>query len=187
MPSRLFSICCLAIFLGLATPAVAVTPRLPGAAIDADWFRYLNPRFGAAADIPARGWTVEIPVNGDGVVLSSTRGATITINGQSVRNIVDNADADIPRTISKIFDATIARQGRVVTYSVKRPNFYVVSGTAQGDVFYERVTISPDCPAVYSTLSINYPAALQRMMDPIVSRVSKTLASTCRGTDVQGN
>src|SRR5215213_5850094 len=60
---------------------------LPGKRIDSDWFRYTNPRFGLAIDIPARGYRYVLPANGSGMaVISADEKIWITIHTHFVVN-----------------------------------------------------------------------------------------------------
>ena len=77
--------------------------QLSGPRIDADWFRYMNSRFGVAVDIP--------------------------------------------------------------------------------NMYYERLTISSNCSALFNSLRIFYPQALERSFDALVTRMSLSLRATCLGEE----
>jgi hypothetical protein len=161
--------------------------QLPGARIDSKWFRYLNSRFGVAIDIPTIGYRYEVPVNGCGVTLTSKNGSiTITVYAHWVVNIVDDANNDVHQTISKMFDNAVAETSQkngTVSYSVKKDDFYVISGKFGNDTYYERVNISPNCPAIFNSVRIFHPSSLERTLDGLVTRMSKSLRATCRGEE----
>lgn len=161
--------------------------ELTGAQINSNWFRYINPRFGIAIDIPARGYRYELPVNGSGLTLTSNNGAVvITVSAHWVVNIFEGANNDVRRSISHLFDdavaGTIKKKG-TVTYSVKKDEFYVISGNFGDNTYYERVTISPRCPAIFNGFRIFHPKTLERSLDTVVTRMSNSLRATCQSEE----
>jgi hypothetical protein len=160
---------------------------LSGAKIDANWFRYVNLRFGLAVDIPTKGYVYDIPVNGSGLALISiNRAVTITLYTHWVVNIFETANNDVQRTITQLFDSSVAetlQKNGTVEYSVKKDDFYVLSGRFAENTYYERVTVSSKCPAIFSSLRIFYPHALEERLDQLVTRMSKSLSSTCKGDE----
>jgi hypothetical protein len=176
-------------YLGLAgtSPSEVSVDKLSGARIDANWFRYINRRFGVAVDLPIHGYRYEVPENGSGLTaISIDKKVTITIYSHWVINLFDSATNDVQRSISFLFDKavsdTIAKNG-TVTYSLRKRNFYVISGRFGNDTYYERLTISPECPAIFNAIRIFYPAALERNLDATVSRISLSLGPTCAGEE----
>jgi hypothetical protein len=74
-----------------------------------------------------------------------------------VVNILDGADNNVRKSISQIFDNAVAetiQKGGTVTYSVKKDDFYVISGNFADNTYYERMTISPRCSAIYNNFRI---------------------------------
>ena len=161
--------------------------QLSGAQIDSNWFRYINPRFGVAIDIPTRGYRYEVPENGSGLTLTSNNGAVvITVFAHWVVNILDGADNNVRKSISQIFDNAVAetiQKGGTVTYSVKKDDFYVISGNFGDNTYYERMTISPRCSAIYNNFRIFHPKMIERSLDGLVTRMSKSLHATCQGEE----
>ena len=49
--------------------------------------------------------------------------------------------------------------------------------------YYERYAISPRCPNVFSTFRITYPKSKERELSKFVTRLSRSLQSTCQGED----
>jgi hypothetical protein len=172
---------------------------LSGKRIDSDWFHYTNMRFGLAIDIPARGYRYVLPVNGSGMaVISADEKVWITIHSHFVVNHSNfSEDPDNPAlgnaaaSISRIYDHETAETlaaGNSITYSVKKKYFYVLSGHFKDDAahdttYYDRYTISPRCPQVFSSLRITYPKSKEREMSKFVTRLSRSLRSTCEGDD----
>ena len=161
--------------------------QLPGARIDSNWFRYINSRFGVAIDIPTRGYHYAVPENGSGLTLTSNNGAVvITVGAHWVVSVLDGADNDVPKSISQIFDNAVAetiQKGGTVAYSVKKDEFYVISGYFRDNTYYERMIISPRCSAIYNKFRIFHPKAIERSLDGLVTRISKSLRATCQGEE----
>jgi len=161
--------------------------QLSGAQIDSNWFRYINPRFGVAIDIPTRGYRYEVPENGSGLTLTSNNGAVlITVFAHWVVNILDGADNNVRKSISQIFDNAVAetiQKGGTVTYSVKKDDFYVISGNFGDNSYYERMTISPRCSAIYNNFRILHPKTIEQSLDGLVTRMFQSLRATCQGEE----
>lgn len=161
--------------------------QLSGARINSDWFRYINSRFGVAIDIPTRGYRYELPVNGSGLTLTSNNGAiVITVSAHWVANMFDGANNDVRNSISHLFDDAVAdtiKKEGTVTYSVKKDEFFVISGNFGDNTYYERMTISPRCPAIFNGFRIFHPRALERSLDRVVTRMSNSLRATCQGEE----
>jgi len=91
---------------GLTSPAYAdeaTLAQLTGTRINTDWFRYVNPRFGLAVDIPTKGYRYDVPVNGSGLNLQSKL-VTITLYAHFVSNVVPDATNNVQSSISQLFD-----------------------------------------------------------------------------------
>jgi hypothetical protein len=161
--------------------------ELSGARIDANWFRYINWRFGVADDIPAKGYKYDIPTNVSGVTLTSfDRAVTITVNAHWLINILDSANNDVKRSISLLFDKAVTdttNQNGSVTYSVRKDDFYVISGSLGTNTYYEKLTISSECPAIFNSLRIFYPQTLEHSLNALVTRMSLSLRATCSGAE----
>jgi hypothetical protein len=174
---------------GLPAPAHAeevTLAQLSGARINADWFRYVNLRFGLAVDIPTKGYRYVVPVNGSGLTLQSKL-VTITLYAHFVSNVVPDATNNVQSSISQLFDDAIAQtlqKDGTVDYSVRKDDFYVISGMFDKNVYYERLIISAKCPAIFNSLRIFYPSSMERRLDGLVTRMSRSLRATCQGGDV---
>ena len=167
---------------------------LPGKRIDEDWFRYSNPRFGLAIDIPARGYRYVLPANGSGMaVISADETIRITIYAHFVVNhMVFVADPDHPAlgnaaaALRRIYDHEAREEvgaGNTITYRVKKKDFYVLSGHSADNTYYERMAISPRCPHVLNSVRIFYPKSKGRELSQFVTRLSRSLQATCQGED----
>ena len=160
---------------------------LSGARLDQSWFRYINPQYGVAIDIPASGYRYDVSADGSGLTLISVdKPVAITVYANRVRNVLEAANNDARRSIAMLFERrvaeTVEKKG-TVTYSVKNPDFYVISGNFNGDTYYERLTISAECPAIFSAVRIFHPTSLERSLDGVVTRMSRSFRATCQGEE----
>jgi hypothetical protein len=146
------------------------------AAEELDWRPYVNQRFGYSIDIPTGLlWPLPPPENGDGLAFESADGqVSVSVFGSN------NA---LEWRFDDYFQAALAREdlGRV-TYQRKTEGWYVLSGYRPAPtsnwtgevIFYERVAINSGGSAV-SGLLILFPPAMKEFMDPIVTRLSRSL------------
>jgi hypothetical protein len=173
------------VFISSAYADEVTLAQLSGARIDANWFRYVNLRFGLAVDIPTKGYRYDVPVNGSGLTLQSEL-VTITLYAHWVSNLVTDANNNVQNSVSQLFDDAISQtleKGGTVDYSVRKDDFYVISGAFGKDVYYERRTISARCPAIFNSLRIFYPKSLERSLDRLVTKMSRSLRATCQGAE----
>src|SRR5262245_41671861 len=96
------------VFISSAYADQVMLAQLPGARIDANWFRYINSRFGLAVDIPTKGYRYDVPVNGSGLTLQSEL-VTITLYAHWVSNLVTDANNNVQNSISQLFDDAVSR------------------------------------------------------------------------------
>ena len=187
------------VFMGGEVPL----SRLSGKRIDRDWFRYENGRFGLAIDIPARGYRYTIPINGSGVAVTSddekitmTILAHFTINNAAFSDDPHDPDAfkNAASAVRRVYEhqvaGTLAEGDMTITYRAKKKYFYVVAGHYKGPagedkIYYDRYTVSPNCPHVFSSARITYPRSKERELGKFVTRTSRSLRSTCSGEDAK--
>jgi hypothetical protein len=162
----------LALLVALVNAAGAVEAR----AQDLDWQPYVNERFGYSIDVPA-GFLRPLPppANGDGLAFESADG--------QVSVAVFGSNNALGWSFDDYFQAALAREdlGRV-TYQRKTDSWYVLSGYRAAPashwtgevIFYERVAIDSSGSAI-SGLLILFPPAMKEFMDPIVTRLSRSL------------
>jgi hypothetical protein len=58
-----------------------------------------------------------------------------------------------------------------------------MSGHFGNNIYYERLTVSSRCPAIFNSLRIFYPRNIQKDFDLVVTRISNTLTATCKGEE----
>jgi len=161
--------------------------QLPGARIDANWFRYTNRKAGVAIDIPTQGFRYDVPAGGSDLTLTSLDGAvTITVSAHGVRKVLGTAPNDARQSIARLFDTAVdnaIRKNGAITYKVKKDNFFVLSGVVDNNTYYERLNISPSCPSGFSALRVFHRKSLTSRLNRLVTRMSLSLRATCQAEE----
>jgi hypothetical protein len=71
-------------------------------------------------------------------------------------------------------DRIARREGEIVTYFRREPDWIAVSGFKGGRIFYRKAVVA--CGGkVWHHIEFEYPAALKRRMDPFVNRASYSI------------
>jgi hypothetical protein len=133
------------------------------------WASYTNARFGTTADYPTALFSIRerAPENGDGQTFRSRDGrAQLSIYGQH------NATADTPKGYLENF---VDRRG--ASYQRVTKQFYAISGKRDGRIFYQRCNFSADPQGIIDCLNVTYPEEDEIALNPIVTRMSRTLRS----------
>jgi serine/threonine-protein kinase len=151
------------VWLG-ASAAVAALLCVSAATAEA-WRQYRNARFGTTADVP-KDWAMgEAPENDDGRIFTSPDGrAQIIVHG-GFRSF---------QTEQELAERLAPGDGETVTYRRKGKDWLAVSGTKGDRIFYRRSLLSCN-GTVWNNISIDYPAAQKKKLDPVVTRVSRSL------------
>ncbi len=155
-----------------AAAIVALACAMPSAAGEPTWRTYVNPRFGASAEVPRRGFVADRPPdNGDGQGWTSTAdGGHIAVYG--AYQVVAETFADYRRWV-----ADAARSDGVdITYEASGAGWFVYSGLDGDRIVYERV-LSACGGEIVVAVRFDYPAARQKAWDPIVRRTARSLAA----------
>lgn len=133
------------------------------------WSTYRNDRYGTTIDYPDSFKMQPPPDNDDGRAFKSADGA-----GFSVSAAYNALDFDLAKY--RAFILQNLDPGAVVTYQANGADWFVVSGTRGGDIFYERHLLSHG-GEMTEDFVISYPAAAKQTYDPIVARMAKSLRS----------
>jgi hypothetical protein len=146
---------------------LVATAALPHPArAQARWKTYKNERFGATIAYPSdRFREMPPPTNNDGRRFVAGDGAEFTSSG--IRNVLEESLAEIETAAAGSFE------GAEVTYRDHGPNWFVLSGTQQDRIFYQRSILSHR-KEILDTFLISYPARLRATYDPIVTRMSRS-------------
>jgi hypothetical protein len=143
---------------------------------DLGWQPYVNARFGFSIDIPTEFLRpLPPPPNGDGLGFENA--------DRTVHVAVFGAMNALEYTFDQYYQAALAAPdlGRV-TYERKTDSWYVLSGYRNVDtsdgaremIFYTRIAID-DAGTAISGLNMLFPPSLKEFMDPIVTRMSRSL------------
>ena len=149
-----------------AAGALAMT----GAAAAGEWTPYVNPRFGAAAEIPSEGFTADPPPeNGDGQRWTSDEdGGTIAVYG-AYQVLADDFEG------YRSFALESARESGVkITYERRGQGWFVYSGLDGDTIVYERVEEACGGDAIVA-IRFDYPKSAKRRWDKIVKHGAETL------------
>jgi len=174
---------CTAAWAGAASIGASQEIPSPPAAMQHGWFRYHNARFGLRVDLPDAGFVRDLSPGGSGITLTSPdRAITIAVHANWTQSILPDATASAAQSVAQLLEQAIAKtrqHGGSVTYTVRHDDFYVVSGYLGGNVYYERLAISPACPHVFDAVRLTYPQAIEHTLEPVVTRVSLSLRAVC--------
>jgi hypothetical protein len=162
---------------GAETPpeAAGQVPQERWASAEAgEWRTYFNPRFGTAAEIPA--WQFQ-----PGTDIDDGEGQTfVSADGES--------DIAVYATMLEGEDFGAYRDWyrselSGVSYEAGGRNWFVISGRADGKIYYVKAVQSRRCGVgIAHHVVLRYPVSLKRRFDPVVER----LAGSLRGATPQG-
>ena len=151
--------------------AAAVRPGWPaGAETGAPaWHSYHNDRYGTTIDYPDIFKAEPPPDNNDGRKFMAADGAEFSVYAS-----YNSLDFDL----AEFHDFTIKNLDpkATVTYQARGKDWFVVSGTNGGSIFYERETLSHKAQMTEGFL-MTYPSSLKQTYDPIVARMTKSFRS----------
>lgn len=154
------------------TLASALVFAFASAALADAWTRYVNPRFGTRADVPAEGFVADpAPQNGGGQSWTSVDGqGRISVYG-SFTVVADSFKDYRAFTLDAARDSGVA-----ITYSAAKDTWFAYSGTVGSEIVYEKAVLSRDCnPHVANHIYLRYPAVQRARYDAIVKRMAKSL------------
>ncbi len=152
-----------------AVLSVIVPAMMFAAAAGVDkWLTYQNDRYGTTIDYPDQFKAEPPPDADDGQRFKSDDGAKFAVYASYA---LDSTLADIQE-----FTLKNLAPGAVVTYKTGGDHWFVISGTAGANIFYERRLLSHR-GQMSETFSMTYPAAAKRSYDPIVARMAKSFRS----------
>ncbi|MBI1204308.1 MAG: hypothetical protein GC182_17555 [Rhodopseudomonas sp.] len=153
---------------GIATVEAAPAPvQVQSAASPENWTVYENARYGTTVEYPAGIFSAPEPPseNGDGRVFHSADGrARLTIYASH------NLDGDSPQNYLNKY---IGRDG--LSFRRVTAAFFAISGTRDGDIFYQRCNFSKAPNDVIHCLAVSYPADQKTRWDATVDRMSRSL------------
>ncbi|HXE69218.1 MAG TPA: hypothetical protein VN523_07660 [Hyphomicrobiaceae bacterium] len=168
-----------AVVVGLVAAASGSSNLKALEATAGEWTRYHNERFGFGLEYPANLFRIERTTEaGDGRVFAAREGEARLLVG-ALRN-EDHLSA-------KSYQDFLARNSYAdykITYRPLGDDWLVLSGEADGKIFYEKAIFSCGGQLI-SSFAMLYPAAKRDMFDPIVARVANSFVpgtKACRAT-----
>ncbi len=151
-----------------ALAAMVTVILLAASAAKADgWLTYQNDRYGTTIDYPDLFKMQPPPGSDDGRAFKSADGADFTVSASYFA--LDLTVAEYRDYIVKNLDP-----GSTVTYETRGKNWFVISGTKAGNIFYEKHSLSH---GMNEDFVMSYPASHKETYDPIVARMAKSLRS----------
>jgi hypothetical protein len=154
-----------------AGPAVAAVTAMAAGVMDGGWTTYRNARHGYMIAYPTNAFA-EPPENEteDGRVVVSKSGSARLLVG-AFENSDNTSLADYR---AYVLERNYA--GATIDYAPVRGSWFVLSGTRDGTMFYERVSFT--CGGrLINSWALLYPVAERKTWDRIVERVARTYTS----------
>jgi len=151
----------------LLGPVLSVAAAAAGAQEAGGLATYRNERHGFSLSYPAGTFTPLPPPNDDGRVFQSRDGSARLLAG-ALPNLEGMNLAQ--------YRELVLRQsypGAAIDYAPVRSNWFVLSGTRNGTMFYERVTFTCGGRLINSWAMV-YPVAERRFYDRIVEQVARS-------------
>lgn len=152
--------------LAFAAMVITILPMAGAARADA-WLIYQNDRYGTTIDYPGIFKMQRPPDADDGRTFKSADGAIFKVAASY--NALDFTVASYRDFVVKNLD-----RGSHITYETRGDNWFVISGTNGGAIFYEKHVLSHDAQMTEEFV-MSYPAAAKQTYDPIVARMAKSL------------
>jgi serine/threonine-protein kinase len=142
------------------------------------WRTYSNPRFGTTIEYPERFRPGRPPDNGGGLRFASADGGSFSVWGS--HNSLEHNLAGL-----EAFTRENRNAGERITYDARGANWFVIAGTEDDAIFYERYLLSHR-GTIVNGLAIRYPERLRKEYDAVVTRMSGSLRAG-RSADTEGN
>jgi hypothetical protein len=123
---------------------------------------YCNARFAFCIDYPSNLIMQPAPDNGDGRTFKS--------KDSLVKMLVYGSNNSLLEKLETRFNAeSTSSDTRKVTYKLFKPDFFVISGIENKNVFYQKVLFKND---EYKTFLITYPVTNQKIYNPITLKIA---------------
>jgi hypothetical protein len=145
----------------------AIAPVAQGYAPNEEVATYLNKRYGFTLSYPTARFRAQEPLSEEGRVWVSHDG-----NAKLLAGALANADA-MSLGEYRQFLLKASYPGAEIDYAPMRDNWFVLSGTRDGTIFYERVTFTCGGRRINSWAML-YPVAERAIYDRIVEEVART-------------
>jgi hypothetical protein len=150
----------------LTAAAMVTAILLAPAARGESWLTYHNDRYGTTIDYPDVFAMQRPPDSDDGREFKSPDDADFTVSASYFA---------LGLTVAKYRDFIVKNldPGSTITYETRGKNWFVISGTKAGNIFYEKHLLSHGAQ-MNEDFVISYPASAKQTYDPIVARMAKS-------------
>lgn len=136
-------------------------PPLPKVQQSTPFSMYINQRFGFKLVYPVDLRAGRQPDNGAGMTFTSSDGEfSVTAQGHFLNDL----------TLDAMWAEEVSNAGSTVNYSLKRPSYFVVSGTRNGQEYYRKVFARD---GNWVRFDIVYPANQRSRWDPVVEQIAR--------------
>jgi hypothetical protein len=135
----------------------------------ADWLTYQNDRYGTTIDYPGAFQPQPPPDDDDGRQFKSADGADFSVFASYNALNFDLA-------AFQAFTIKNLPSGQVVTYQAHGANWFVISGSSGGSIFYDKYLLSHGGQMTEGFV-MSYPAQLKQTYAPIVTRMAQSFRS----------
>lgn len=153
--------------LSLLIFTVAIVSTIANVAAQTTYRTYHNARFDYSISYPVKLLIPQgEPVNGDGQRFTSRDGRA--------EMLVYGSHNSLDKTLRQVYDEEISHPehpDRTVTYQVFRGDWFVMSGTENGRVFYQKTMLRN---GVFKTFRIEYDRSEKRTYDAITATISRS-------------
>ena len=149
--------------------ALLLSLAVVAAEAESSFQTYRNARFGYSVEVPSDFRKGEAPANNDGRVFYDRLSEGIL----SVFGMYNALEAS-PESYAAEREADWKGLNGNVTYRAMRKGWFVLSGTVDGEIFYERVLFSGDRETI-ATLLVRYPESEKERFGAFVTRASRSL------------
>jgi hypothetical protein len=164
-----------AVALAVLAAAVAAAPVSEAREATAgDWSRYQNERFGFRLEYPANLFRVERTTEaGDGRVFAAHDGQARLLVGA-----LSNQDHHSAKSYQD-FLAHTSYANYTITYRPLGDDWLVLSGEADGTIFYEKAILSCGGELI-SSFALLYPADKRDTFEPILARIANSFVASTK-------
>lgn len=149
--------------------ALLLSLAVVAAEAESSFQTYRNARFGYSVEVPSDFRKGEAPANNDGRVFYDRLSEGIL----SVFGMYNALEAS-PESYAAEREADWKGLNGNVTYRAMRKGGFVLSGTVDGEIFYERALFSDDRETI-ATLLVRYPESEKERFGAFVTRASRSL------------
>ena len=137
------------------------------------WQRYVNARFGPAADIPPGFSSLFSPANGDGRKFVHPDGSELIISGSNNMEGRSGQRSSVKKVLTRSL-SYLDQENKKLIYQELKDNWFVIYSQDDKNFYYERCFVDKE---TITTMSFQYPRSLKDKYAKIVDRISYSFAN----------